>query len=128
MGEGGRAKSLQSCPTLCHPMDCSPPGSSVHGESPGKNTAVGCQALLQGIFLTQGWNPHLWRFPHWQAGSLALVPPGKPPRNFRSFHKQCQQEGAKDIPFINTCYLLQHRLPQYGLFLKIFLCAKMCFL
>ena len=26
-----RAKSLQSCPTLCNPMDCSPPGSSVHG-------------------------------------------------------------------------------------------------
>ena len=25
------AKSLQSCPTLCNPMDCSPPGSSVHG-------------------------------------------------------------------------------------------------
>ena len=25
------AKSLQSCPTLCYPMDCSPPGSSVHG-------------------------------------------------------------------------------------------------
>ena len=24
-------KSLQSCPTLCYPMDCSPPGSSVHG-------------------------------------------------------------------------------------------------
>ena len=27
------AKSLQSCPTLCHPMECSPPGSSVHGIS-----------------------------------------------------------------------------------------------
>ena len=25
------AKLLQSCPTLCDPMDCSPPGSSVHG-------------------------------------------------------------------------------------------------
>ena len=25
------AKSLQSCLTLCNPMDCSPPGSSVHG-------------------------------------------------------------------------------------------------
>ena len=25
------AKSLQSCPTLCDPKDCSPPGSSVHG-------------------------------------------------------------------------------------------------
>ena len=52
-------KSLQGCPTLCGPMDCSPPGSSVHGDSPGKNTGVGCHALLQGIFLTQGSNPCL---------------------------------------------------------------------
>ena len=34
-------------------MDCSLPGSSVHGDSLGKNTQVGCHALLQGIFLTQ---------------------------------------------------------------------------
>ena len=43
----------QSCPTLCNPMDGSPPGSSVHGDSPGKNIGVGCHALLQGIFPTQ---------------------------------------------------------------------------
>ena len=49
----------QSCLTLCEPMDCSPPGSSVHGDSPGKNTGVGCHALLQGIFPTQGSNPGL---------------------------------------------------------------------
>ena len=36
----------QSCPTLCDPMDCSSPGSSVHGDSPGVNTGVGCHALL----------------------------------------------------------------------------------
>ena len=40
----------QSCLTLCNPIDCSPPGSSVHGDSPGKNIGVGCHALLQGIF------------------------------------------------------------------------------
>ena len=34
--------------TLCDPMDCSPPGSSVHGDSPGKNTGVGYHTLLQG--------------------------------------------------------------------------------
>jgi len=51
----------QSCLTLCDPMDCSPPGSSVHGDSPGKNTGVGCQALRQGIFPTQGSNSG---FPH----------------------------------------------------------------
>ena len=49
----------QSCPTLCDPMDCSWPGSSVHGDSPGKNTGVGCYALIQGIFPTQGLNPGL---------------------------------------------------------------------
>ena len=40
-------------------MNCSPPGSSVLGDSPGKNTGVGCHALLQGIFPTQGLNPGL---------------------------------------------------------------------
>ena len=40
-------------------MDWSPPGSSVHRDSPGKTTGVGCHALLQGIFPTQGWNPGL---------------------------------------------------------------------
>jgi len=40
-------------------MNCSPPGSSVHGDSPGKNTGVGCHALLQRIFPTQGSNPGL---------------------------------------------------------------------
>ena len=54
----------QSCLTLCDPMDCSPPGSSVHGDSPGKNTRVGFHALLQGILLTQSLNlglPHCRR-------------------------------------------------------------------
>ena len=46
----------QSCLTLCYPMDCSPPGSSVHGIFPSKDPGVGCHFLLQGIFPTQGWN------------------------------------------------------------------------
>ena len=54
-----RAESLQSCLTLCNPMDCSLPGSCVHGDSLGKNTGVNCHALLQGIFPTWGSNPHL---------------------------------------------------------------------
>ena len=44
----------QLCPTLCDPMDCSPSGSSVRGDSPSKNTGVGCHTLLQ-IFPTQGF-------------------------------------------------------------------------
>ena len=50
---------IQSCPTLHSPMDYSLPGFSVCGDSPGKNTGVGCHALLQGIFPTQGLNPSL---------------------------------------------------------------------
>ena len=66
------------CPTLCDPMDNSPPGSSVHGvypparllcpwDSPGENTGVGCHALPQGIFPTQGSNLPLLCLLHWQA-------------------------------------------------------------
>ena len=57
-------------------MDCSPPGSSVRGDSPGKNTGAGCHALLEGIFPTQGWNLNLLYLLHWQGGSLPLAPPG----------------------------------------------------
>ena len=49
----------QSCPTLCNPVDCNPPSCSVHGDSPGKTTGVGCHTLFQGIFPTQGANPAL---------------------------------------------------------------------
>ena len=50
----------QSCLTLCNPMDNSPQGSFVH--SPGKNTGVGCHALLQGMSLNQGPNPGLLHY------------------------------------------------------------------
>ena len=64
----------QSCPTLCDPMNCSPPGSSVHGDSLGKNTGVGSYSLLQRIFLTQGSNPSLL-----QKGFLPSEPPWEAP-------------------------------------------------
>ena len=58
----------QLCRTLCNPMYYSPPGSSVHGDSPGRNTGVGFHDLLQGIFPTQKPNPHFlhcqWIFYH----------------------------------------------------------------
>ena len=72
------ATLLQPCPTLCDPMDCSPPGFSVHGDSPGKDRGVGCHALLQGILWIRGLNPYLLTLLHWQVGSLPLVPPEKP--------------------------------------------------
>ena len=56
-------------------MDCSLPGSSVHGDSPGKNTRVGCHALLQGIFPIQGSNPGL---PHCGQILYCLSHQGRP--------------------------------------------------
>ena len=47
-------------------------------DSPGKNTGVGCHALLQGIFPTQGLNLHLLGFLHWQVDSLSLSHLGSP--------------------------------------------------
>ena len=70
--------AAQSCLPLCDPMDCSRPGSSIHGNSPGKNTGVDCHSLLQGVFPTQGSNPRLSRLLHWQVGPWPLTPPGKP--------------------------------------------------
>ena len=74
------AQLLQSCPTLCDPMDCSPPGSSVHGDSAGRNSGVGCHALLEGIFLTQGSNLRLLCLLHCRQFIHQLSYPGSPIR------------------------------------------------
>ena len=66
-----KALVTQSCLTLCDPVDCSPPGSSVHGDSSGKNTGVGCHALL---LPDPGIEPG---YPTLQADSLISKPPGK---------------------------------------------------
>ena len=76
--------------TPCDPMDCSPPGSSVHGISLGRNTGVGCHFLLQGIFLTQGWN-------------LGLLPCGQ-----ILYHVSPQQSPEKWIHFF-PFYVAQER-------------------
>ena len=73
-----RAGSLQSCPDLCDPVDYSLPRSSVLEIVPARILECVAMAPSRGIFLTQGWNPCLLCFLHWQAGSLPLVPPGKP--------------------------------------------------
>ena len=47
--------SLSHVPILCNLMDSNPPESSIHGDSPGKNTGVGCHALLQGSSQPKDW-------------------------------------------------------------------------
>ena len=65
----------QSRLTLCDPRDHRLPGSSVHGDSPHKNTGVGCHAFLQGFFTTQGSNPGL---PHCRQILYRLSHQGSP--------------------------------------------------
>ena len=67
--ELGPRSVIQLSLTLCAPMDCSPPASSVHGDFPGKDTGLGCWFLLQGIFPTQGSNPSLPCLLYWQVDS-----------------------------------------------------------
>ena len=66
----------QSCLTLFNPMNCSPPGSSVHGLSQAR--LLEWVAISSGIFPTQGSNPHLWSLLHWQADFLRLHHLGSP--------------------------------------------------
>ena len=69
-------KSLQSCPTLYKPRECTPLGSSVHGILQARILEwVLCPP--QGDLPTQGLNPYLLCLLHWQVGSLPLGPPGK---------------------------------------------------
>ena len=49
----------QLCPILCNLVDCTPPVSSVCGYSRGRNSGVGCHALLQRNVPTQDLNPGL---------------------------------------------------------------------
>ena len=74
--------AARSCSALCGSMDRSPSTRFLcPWDSPGKDTGVGCHFLLQRISPTQGSNP---RLPNWQADSLPLAPPGKPPKRWQN--------------------------------------------
>ena len=84
-------------------MDGSPPDSSVHGILKGKNSGVGCHALLQGIFPAQGLDLGLLHLLHWQEGSLSLEPPGKQIRECFRNEKRESAGGMKGL-FKNKSY------------------------
>ena len=65
------AQSLSHVPLFVMPWTVAHQAPPPMG-FPGKKTGVGCHFLLQGIFPTQGWNPRLLRFLHWQTESLPL--------------------------------------------------------
>ena len=64
----------QSCPTLCDPMDCSPPGSSVQGIFQARILEWAAISYFTGIFLTQGSNPRLQCHLHLQTDSVPAEP------------------------------------------------------
>ena len=65
----------KSCSTICDPTACSPARLLCPWDFPGEDNGVGCQFLLQGIFLTQGLNLCLL---HWRVDSLQLSHPESP--------------------------------------------------
>ena len=68
-------------------MDCNPPGSFIHGDSPGKNTGVGCHAFLQGIFPTQELN---WGLLHCRRILYQLSSWGSPPNKLHTLKSLSQ--------------------------------------
>ena len=113
-----------------------PAGFLCPWDSPGMNTRLGCHFLLQEIFPTQGLNPCILCLLHWQAGSLPLVPSGKPkeegnmfliraclikgpPKTFKKnfnisvWYKICSSEGVPQLDIqsfshLCTTYILRH--------------------
>ena len=68
---------VQSHPTLCNPMDCSPPSSSIHGIFQAR-ILEWVAILLQGIFLTQGLEPQYLLSPALAGRFFTTALPGKP--------------------------------------------------
>ena len=83
----------QSCLALWDPVDWSPPGSFVHGDSPGKNTRVGCHALFQRIFPTWERNPGLQP----RSPSLPSESWGKPKENTGNSNNNTRKYKQKDF-------------------------------
>ena len=72
------AKLFQLCPSSLWPHALYPTRLLCPWDSPGKDTGVGCDALLQGTFSMQGWKLCLLCLLLWQVGCLPLISPGKP--------------------------------------------------
>ena len=83
----------QSCLTLCNPMNCSLPASSVHEDSPSKNTGLGCHALLQENLHNPGIK---LRSPALQVDFLPSEPPKKP-----------KNTGRGSLSFLKGIFLTQ---------------------
>ena len=74
------AKSLQLCLTLCHPMNCGSPGSSVQGILQARILEWVAMFSSRESFQSRDQTSVSLYLLYWQAGSLPLEPPGKPPK------------------------------------------------
>ena len=74
----GKGLCTQWCLTLCNPMDCSPPHSSVHGILQARIVDWVAMPSSWGSSWSRDWTCISYIYPHWQVGSLPLAPPGKP--------------------------------------------------
>ena len=101
----------QSYQTLCYPHGLEPIRLLSPWDSPGKDTGVGCHFHIQGIFPTQGSNPHLLCLLHWQVGSLPLVPPGKPPVQLHSRWLKSEHLRERPESVIFTAHWLTAKIP-----------------
>ena len=114
-----KVKVSQSCPTLYNPIDY-----TVHGILQARILewvafpfsllqGVGCYFLLQGIFLTQGSNPHLLCLLHWQVVSLPLAPSGKPWDKPRWHIKKQRHQFANKASYSQSDGFSSHRLESW---------------
>ena len=91
----------QSCPTLFNPMNYSPPGSSVHADSPGKNTGVGCMSSSRGSSQPRDRT----QVSCIADGFFTVEPPGKPSGwplehvNLQLFHGSIEESGMSGLNF-----------------------------
>ena len=101
------AKSLQSCPTLRDAVDYTACQALLSTGSPGKNTRVGCCALSsKGSSRPRDRTLVFYIYLHWQAGSLPLVPSGKPTLLFK--HRMSTKKARKRTTnLINGFHIIQ---------------------
>ena len=114
-----RGKSLQLCLTLFYPVDCSPPGSPIHGilhpwDSPGKNTRVGCRAFLHRIFLTQGWKLCLLHLPARAGGFFTTSTTWEAPTGQRTYASKSPSMGVFPVCLRSVCACLFPYRPDYS--------------
>ena len=81
-----RAKLLQSCLTLCNPMVYSPSTTSVHGILQARILEWVARPYSKGSSRPRDWICISYVDSHWQAGSLPLMPPGKPFARGEQYH------------------------------------------